>query len=133
MRLEDWLASDELLLRRPPAGKFPLGRPAGRRRIEQLYERLHTLAPEVFARGDVTMHSYRHAVGTYVDDHYGRAVTRAVLGHTSRQSPTDVYVHVSLEKKTEALHAHEQHVLAAEPTRDAEPASGAGADEEVAA
>jgi integrase len=115
VRLDEWLASDETLLRRPPAGKFPLGRPTGRRRIEQLYERLRPLAPEVFARGDICLHSYRHAVGTYVDDHYGRAVTRAVLGHTSKRSATDAYVHVSIEKMAEALCAYEQHVLAAEP------------------
>jgi integrase len=118
VRLEAWLASEETLLRRRPAGNFPLGRAAGRRRIEQLYERLRPLAPEVFARGDICLHSYRHAVGTYVDDHYGRAVTRAVLGHTSKRSPTDAYVHVSIEKMAAALGDYEQHILAAEPTDD---------------
>lgn len=110
-----WLASDERLLRRLPTSAWPLGRPAGKRRLQDLYARLHGLAPEVFGPGDVSLHSYRHAVGTFVDDHFGRGVTRAVLGHTSRSSPTDVYVHVSLERRAEALCAYEQHLLAAEP------------------
>lgn len=115
-----WLASDETLLRRPPAGGFPRGHAAGRRRIDALYVRLRTLAPAVFARGDICLHSYRHAVGTFIDDHYSRSVTRAVLGHTSRRTPTDAYVHTSLEKRAEALCAYEQHVLAAEPGHSGE-------------
>jgi integrase/recombinase XerC len=113
----EWLACEETLLRRGPTVKFPLGRAAGRRRIEDLYTRLRGAAPQVFAKGDVSLHSYRHALGTFIDldDRFGRAVTRAVLGHTSRRSPTDHYIHVPPELKAEAVTAYEQRVLAVEP------------------
>lgn len=39
-------------------------------------------------------------------------MTRAVLGHTSRQSPTDHYVHVDRERLAEALADYEQRLLA---------------------
>ena len=98
-----WRQSKDVLLRRPPAGGFPLGRPTGRRRIEELFIRLQTLAPEVFDGGDLSLHSYRHALGTYTDGRHGRAVTRAVLGHTSRRTPTDHYVHVTIDQIPEVL------------------------------
>lgn len=113
----EWAASTEPLLRRPPTVGFPMGRTAGRRRIEDLFDRLRAAAPQVFAQGDVSLHSYRHAIGTFVDARYGRSVTRAVLGHTSRRSATDFYVHVSMDQKAQALTAYEDHVLTAEPTR----------------
>jgi integrase len=112
----EWAASKEPFLRRPPTAAFPLGRAAGRRRIEDLFDRLRAAAPHVFAHGDVSLHSYRHAIGTFIDGRYGRSVTRAVLGHTSRRSATDFYVHVFDEQKLEALTAYENHILAAEPT-----------------
>jgi integrase len=121
MSLEAWLASEELLLRRSPTLRSPLGRPSGRRRIEGLWVRLRGLASDVFARGDISPHSYRHAVGTFVDQNYDRAVTRAILGHTSKNSVTDIYVHVPLERRAEALRAYEEHVLAVEPTPYLEP------------
>jgi integrase/recombinase XerC len=112
----EWATSKEPLLRRPPTAGFPIGRTAGRRRIEDLFDRLRAAAPQVFAQGDVSLHSYRHAIATFVDARYGRSVTRAVLGHTSRRSATDFYVHVSMDQKAEALTAYENHVLAAELT-----------------
>jgi integrase/recombinase XerD len=108
---EEWQRSDELLLRRPPAGGFPLGRPAGRRRIEDLFTRLQQHAPDVFAGGDLSLHSYRHALGTYADRHHGRAMTRAVLGHTSRRTPTDHYVHIPISQVAEVLAEYEEHLL----------------------
>lgn len=115
MRMADWLASHERLLRQRPTQRSPLGRPSGRRRINDLYERLHRLAPQVFDQGDVVMHSYRHAVGTYVDGHFGRTVAKAILGHKSRRDATDAYLHVSFDKKRKALQSYEDHVLAIEP------------------
>jgi|SRR6056297_536276 len=47
LAVEEWWRSDEFLLRRPPAGMFPLGRPAGRRRIEDLFTRLRRYASAV--------------------------------------------------------------------------------------
>jgi integrase/recombinase XerC len=132
----EWVACDEVLHRRRPAGRFPLGRAAGRRRIEDLFTRLRGTAPQVFAKGDVSLHSYRHALGTYIDldERFGRAVTRAVLGHTSRRSPTDFYVHVSMEVKAEAVTAYEQRLLHAEPTnRPADTKPTPHDDEEVPA
>jgi integrase/recombinase XerC len=108
----EWLASEATLLRVRPTAAFPEGRATGRRRIEDMFKRLHRTAPQVFARGDVSLHSYRHAIGTFVDARYGRAVTRAVLGHTSRRSATDFYVHVSMDQKSEAVTAYETHVTA---------------------
>ena len=95
---EEWQQTKEILLRRPPAGSFPLGRAAGRRRIEELFIRLQDHAPDVFGGGDLSLHSYRHALGTFTDARYGRPMTRAVLGHTSRRTPTDHYVHVPIDK-----------------------------------
>ncbi|MGH9214191.1 MAG: tyrosine-type recombinase/integrase [Acidimicrobiales bacterium] len=119
----EWLASKETLLRSRPSPAYPLGRAAGRRRIEDLFDRLKAGAPHLFAKGDVSLHSYRHALGTFVDAHFTRAVTRAVLGHTSRRSPTDFYVHVSMEQKAVALCAYENHVVSADfTTRTTNPA-----------
>jgi integrase len=107
----DWRQSKEALLRRPPAGAFTLGRPAGRRRIEELFIRLQSHAPEILGNGDLSLHSYRHALGTFIDGRYGRAVTRAVLGHTSRRTPTDHYVHVPIEQVADVLAEYEAHLL----------------------
>ena len=43
-----WHQTSEVLLRRPPTNGFPLGRPTGRRRIEDLFTRLQHNAPDVF-------------------------------------------------------------------------------------
>lgn len=107
----DWQQSKEVLLRRRPAGRFPLGRPAGRRRIEELFIRLQSHAPDLFDGGDLSLHSYRHALGTFTDGRHGRAVTRAVLGHSSRRTPTDHYVHVPIEQVADVLAEYEAHLL----------------------
>ena len=79
-------------MRRPPAGAFPLGRAAGRRRIEELFIRLQDHAPDVFSGGDLSLHSYRHALGTFTDGRHGRPMTRAVLGHyRAARPPTTTY------------------------------------------
>jgi integrase/recombinase XerD len=111
LSMEQWRRSDELLLRRRPAGGFPLGRPAGRRRIEELFTRLQSHAPDLFAGGDLSLHSYRHALGTFTDRRYGRPMTRAVLGHTSRRTPTDHYVHIPIEQVAQVLADYEDHLL----------------------
>jgi integrase len=107
----EWRQSKEILLRRPPAGTFPLGRAAGRRRIEELFIRLQDHAPDVFGGGDLSLHSYRHALGTFTDGRYGRPMTRAVLGHSSRRTPTDHYVHIPIEKVAAVLAEYEEHLL----------------------
>jgi integrase/recombinase XerC len=113
-----WAASEQPLLRHPPSGRHPDGRPMGKRRIHRLFSALHDAAPDLFADGDLFLHCYRHALATFIDGRpgAGRAVTRAVLGHTSRKTPTDHYVYVPMEKKAEVICAYEQHLLAADAT-----------------
>ena len=105
---QEWQRTDEVLLRRPPTPGAPMGRPTSRRRIEQHFLRLQGDAPDLFARGDLSLHSYRHSLGTT----YGRPMTRAVLGPTSRRSPTDHYVHVDSGRLSEVLAAYEERLLA---------------------
>jgi integrase len=100
-----------LLLRRHPAPSAPLGRSAGRRRIEDLFTRLQEHAPDLFRRGDLSLHSYRHALGTFTDSRYGRPMTRAVLGHTSRRTPTDHYVHIPTSQVADVLATYENYLL----------------------
>ena len=45
-----WHQTSEVLLRRPPTNGFPLGRPTGRRRIEDLFTRLQTQRPRRLRR-----------------------------------------------------------------------------------
>lgn len=106
-----WQRSTEALLRHPPSDRRPQGAAVGRRRIEDLFDRFHRNAPDLFANGDVSLHSYRHALGTFIDARYGRAVTRAALGHTSRRTPTDHYVHVPREQLAEVLTTYEAALL----------------------
>jgi hypothetical protein len=56
-------------------------------------------------------------------------MTRAVLGHTSRKTPTDHYVYVSMEDKADAIRTYEAHLLAADVTRHTD---GVGAKEVAA-
>jgi integrase/recombinase XerC len=106
----EWWRSSETLLRRPPSPASPLGVAAGRRRIEDLFDRFRRNAPDLFSRGDLSLHSYRHALATFIDGRYGRPVTRAVLGHTSRRTPTDHYVHVPAEHVAQVLAGYEREV-----------------------
>jgi integrase/recombinase XerD len=108
-----WRRSTETLLRRPPDTKAPTGTAVGRRRIEDMFDRFHRNAPHLFTHDDVSLHSYRHALGTFIDGRYGRPVTRAALGHTSRRSPIDHYVHVPIEQLADVLTAYETHLLGA--------------------
>ena len=119
----NWHRSQELLLRRHPTAQAPLGRPTGRRRIEDLFARLQSHAPDLFARGDLSLHSYRHALGTFVDGRYGRPMARAVLGHTSRRTPTDHYVHIPTHHVGEVLALYEAHLLDWPKTPDEQPGS----------
>lgn len=48
-----WRRSAETLLRRPPEAKAPMGVGVGRRRIEDLFDRFHRNAPDLFAHDDV--------------------------------------------------------------------------------
>ena len=108
-----WRRREDPLLRRRPVPASPEGTPTGRRRIEELFARLGRAAPDLFLGGGLSLHSYRHALATFVDARWGRAVTRAVLGHTSRRSPTDYYVHVDRGTLIEVLAAYEAHLLGA--------------------
>lgn len=62
-----WARSDTPLLRHPPNDRSPEGRPVGRRRTHRLFTALHEAAPDLFADGDLVLHCYRHALGTFVE------------------------------------------------------------------
>ena len=59
LSIQDWRRSAETLLRRPPSPGSPLGRATSRRRIEDQFSRLQDHAADLFARGDLSLHSYR--------------------------------------------------------------------------
>lgn len=73
--------------------------------------RLLASAPQL-RREDLFLYSYRHAIASWVDANYGRGMTRRILGHTSRLTATDLYVHVSEDDVREAVKAYEEHLLA---------------------
>ena len=109
---EEWLRSTESLMRYRPSAKHPHGRACGRRYIERLLERLHNLAPVLFADGTLCLHSYRHMAGKWMEQNYGRPYKRAVLGHTSRGSATEDYGKVDdPEDLREPLTAYEKWLL----------------------
>ena len=120
-----WARREDVLLRQRPTADHLDGVATGRRRIESLFTRLARAAPDVFAAGDLSLHSYRHGLATFVDSRYGRPVTRAVLGHTSARSPTDAYVHVERDTVADALARYEAHLLDGAPAVPAavEPAA----------
>lgn len=108
-----WAQREDTLLRLRPTALHPEGHETGRRRIESLFDRFDRAAPELFAHAGLSLHSYRHALATFVDARWGRPVTRAVLGHTSRHSPTDYYVHADPETVADAICQYEVHLLGA--------------------
>jgi integrase len=99
--------SDSLLLR-PRYGTAGVSRAW----IDGLFPRLLGLAPALRARAGLSLYSYRHALASWVDPRFGRAVTRRILGHSSRFSVTDQYVHATDEAVREAICAYEEHLLA---------------------
>ena len=78
LSIQDWRRSAETLLRRPPSPGAPLGRATSRRRIEDQFSRLQDHAPDLFARGDLSLRSYRHSLGTFVDSRYGRPIAETL-------------------------------------------------------
>jgi integrase/recombinase XerC len=120
---EAWSSSDVHLLRYKPTGRFPQGRRVGYQRSNGLFESLRKAAPDLFADGDLVLHSYRHALGTWCEANYTRTMARRALGHMSNQDATDSYLKVTFGQLAEALAAYEQYLLAADPHHQAsEPA-----------
>jgi integrase len=119
---EVWLRSEEHLLRYKPSTRFPQGRRVTYRRTDGLFKSLRTAAPDLFADGDLVLHSYRHALGTWCEANYTRTMARRALGHTSSQDPTDSYLKVTDDQLAEALAAYEQYLLAADPHQTTAPA-----------
>ncbi len=103
----EWRQSTAPLVRSRPTPDHPGGVAHTRRRIDTLFERLRTAAPQVFADDDVSLHSYRHAIAGWMERNYGRGHVRAVLGHTPR-SPTDHYTKVPLEELREPVARYEE-------------------------
>jgi len=79
--------------------------------LDGLFPRLIRGTPDVRARGGLSLYSYRHALASWVDPRFGRAVTRRILGHSTRFSVTDQYVHATDEAVREAVCAYEEHLL----------------------
>jgi integrase len=73
--------------------------------------RLLQSASQLASAGDLSLYSYRHAVASWMDAHHGRGMTRRILGHTSRLSATDQYVHVTEEAVRHAIREYEEHLL----------------------
>jgi integrase len=111
-----WRRSSEYLLRSRPTERCPDGRRAGRERPDAIFGALREAAPELFVNRDQSLHCYRHTLGTWIERHYGRKATRAVLGHRGRQEATDYYVYVPLEEQAAMLAAYEGYLLAGDPT-----------------
>lgn len=109
--LVEFSAMPTSFLRRRPTAPEPDGSPVGRVWLDRLFPRLLGRAPQLH-RGDLFLYSYRHAIASWVDVAYGRGMTRRILGHTSRLTATDVYVHVSEDDVRRAICEYEEHLLA---------------------
>lgn len=110
MSLHEFTASAEPFLRHRMTSAEPEGVAVGRAWLDRLFPRLLALAPQL-RREDLFLYSYRHAIASWVDANYGRGMTRRILGHTSRLTATDQYVHVPEDDVREAVRAYEDHLL----------------------
>lgn len=109
--------SEEPFLRTPPNERNPNGRRVGvPGRLHRIFTRLHAAAPGVFADGALTPHCYRASLGSFVDARWSRAVTKEVLGHKGRKTPTDHYVYIDPATIRDVICAYEAHLLAHDPT-----------------
>lgn len=119
-----WARSTEPLLRSRPTRRYPHGKQVGQKRPDALFESLHAAAPDLFAGDDLSLHCYRHALGTWIEPRYGRKATRSILGHRGRKDPTDYYVWVPLDDQARILSEYENHLLAADPRNSLGPDGG---------
>jgi integrase len=88
------------------------GQGVSRASLNRLFPRLARGMPELSASGGLSLYSYRHALASWVDPRFARAVTRRILGHSTRFSVTDQYVHAADEAVRDAISAYEEHLLA---------------------
>jgi hypothetical protein len=74
------------------------------RRYDHLWARLGTHLPWV-ARQGVSTHWLRHTTLTWVERHYGYAITAAYAGHTDRHDTgsTTTYIRASIHEVATAL------------------------------
>lgn len=105
----EWSSSTGPFFRRAASPTTPAGTPLGRVWMDDLFPRLARALPST--RTPVSLYSYRHAIATWVDPRYGRAMTRRILGHTSKTTPTEAYVHVDDDQLRAAVAAYEAHLL----------------------
>lgn len=111
LSLHEFTALAEPFLRHRPTSAEPEAAPVGRAWLDRLFPRLLAYAPQL-RREDLFLYSYRHAIASWVDANYGRGMTRRILGHTSRLTATDQYVHVSEDAVRQAVAAYENYLLA---------------------
>ena len=98
-------------LRRRPTADEPEGTRVHKPWLDRLFPRLRRATPQL-RRDDLSLYSYRHAIASWIDANHGRGMTRRILGHTSRPTATDHYVHVSEDDAREAVVAYEEFLLA---------------------
>jgi integrase len=106
---EEWWASTTCFLQRRPTPDRLTGDPVGRVWLDDLFPRLSRGMPPT--PRPVSLYSYRHAIATWIDPRYGRAMTRRILGHTFNSTPTEAYVHVDEDELRAAVGAYEGHLL----------------------
>jgi site-specific recombinase XerC len=87
-----------------PLLRYADGAPLTYRRYDHLWARLGTHLPWV-ARQGVSTHWLRHTTLTWVERHYGYAITAAYAGHTDRHDTgsTTTYIRASIHEVATAL------------------------------
>jgi integrase/recombinase XerC len=111
--------------------RYRSGRPITARRYDHLWSRLGTHLPWVEAQ-QVSTHWLRHTTLTWVERHFGYAITRAYAGHTGKNDAgvTSTYIRADLHEVARALSAMtgERHPLAAPTERESDaPTQAIGA------
>jgi integrase/recombinase XerC len=106
------------------------GRPITARRYDYLWSRLGKHLPWV-ATQQISTHWLRHTTLTWVERHYGYAITRAYAGHTGRSDSgtTATYIRADVQEVAAALSTltGEQHPLATRRLQALDPERLAGA------
>lgn len=98
-----WRSTAQSLVRRRPDTPWSGGPVLSRRGLDNFAARVTRVVARPVGGQKPSLYSYRHALASWIDPRYGRPMTRRVLGHTSRFTVTDHYVHVDEDQVREAL------------------------------